>query len=192
MIVKDTIVTFHVSVGVRNYLRLKLSPDPARKTDEWLVDPTSSQVTVNKEAATSTEVFVQLFQAESASIKATYDGEFSDVGVPLEKLTVADITVVAAPAEFPTALPSAGRKEKTFKLESCKGTVGRANKISLVPRSGAVLRVNLATCAVVADDDLVKNATELMKFLISRRDINVIHYKLDGALVKVELETDDG
>jgi len=190
MVIKDDIVNFFVSVGVRNYLRLKLSPDPKRKTNEFLVDPSSKSVTVNKRLVTSTELFAQLFQAKTASIDAKYDGGFSDVGVPLEKITEADLVIEMAAITFLTEVPSGGEKQKTVKLDSCNGVVGGTKSLSLVPRVGAKQKVKLTTCVVIVDDEVVADATQLVRFLMSRRDISMTPY-LDGSnLVKVELETD--
>ena len=191
MNVKDTIVAIFGSVGVRNYLRLKLSPDANRVTDEWLVDPTSKQITINSNATVApTDLLVQLLQARTASMDATYTGEISATGTPLDNVTVANFTVETGVLPFQTVVPTAGEKQKTFALESFNCVVGRLTHLSMVPSAGAILSVNPAVCAIVTDDRLAKDTRELLEFLLSRRRINATPYVDNGIVVKLELETD--
>jgi hypothetical protein len=170
-------------------MRLILSPDPARPTDEWRVDPTSNQIIINKKPAADFEdLFSQLVQAKKASIDATYDGELS-FGTPLDKLTAATFTIKLNSLEFPTAVPGSKGKQKPFGLESFKCIIGRP-RLGLFPARGDSLTVDLAACAVVADGDRIQDVSSLVEFLLTRRHINVTSYLVDDELVKVELETD--
>lgn len=185
---QDGILAFYASVGVKNYMRLILSPNAERPTDEWRVDPTSSQLVINKKpSAGYADLFSQLVQAKKASIEATYDGDFS-AGMALDKLTVAAFTIKPNPLAFPAAVSGTKGKQKTFALESFKCIIGRP-QLGLFPSRGVPLTVDLAACSVVIDGERVQDVSSLVEFLFTRLHINVTPYQVEDVLVKVELET---
>jgi hypothetical protein len=192
MLVSDNILSFFGSVGVPHHLRLILSPEVSRPTDEWLIDPSSKDLTINGVPNDGPEgLFTSLWEASDARIEADYQGAFDDGNRPLDSIVAADFKMTKSEVLLKGNTSDSGDKQKTFNLESFSGIVGSTTHFRLTPRLGDRVVINPITCILTIDDRPVTSFKELMRFFLSRLHITAAPFVSGDSIVKVAFETNE-